>query len=62
MYGVPICTEAASTLAWVAKLNEETNEAIREVLKVSRLALAHGLVKITGKPVKFYFEEREKQC
>ena len=29
---------AASTLAWVAKLNEKTNEAIREAVKVSRLA------------------------
>nr|DAS31580.1 MAG TPA: RECOMBINATION ENDONUCLEASE VII [Caudoviricetes sp.] len=33
-----------------------------EKLLIFRLALAHGLVRITGKPVKFYFEEREKQC
>lgn len=33
---------AASTLAWVAKLNEETGEAIREALKVSRLAEMDG--------------------
>ena len=33
---------AASTLAWVAKLNEETNEAIREAVKVSRLAEVDG--------------------
>lgn len=33
---------AASTLAWVAKLNEESNEAIREALKVSRLAEVDG--------------------
>ena len=33
-----------------------------EKLLTFRLALAHGLVRITGKPVKFYFEEREKQC
>jgi len=28
-----------------------------EKLFIFRLALAHGLVRITGKPVKFYFEE-----
>lgn len=31
-----------------------------EKLLTFRLALAHGLVRITGKPVKFYFEEYEK--
>ena len=38
---------AASTLAWVAKLDEETGEAIREALKVSRLAesVRHGFMR-----------------
>jgi len=31
-----------------------------EKLLTFRLALAHGLVRITGKPVKFYFEEHGK--
>ena len=31
-----------------------------EKLLIFRLALAHGLVRITGKPVKFYFEEYGK--
>lgn len=31
-----------------------------EKLLTFRLALAHGLVRITGKPVKFYFEEHER--
>jgi len=31
-----------------------------EKLLTFRLALAHGLVRITGKPVKFYFEEYGK--
>lgn len=33
-----------------------------EKLLTFRLALAYGLIQITGRPVKFYFEEREKQC
>lgn len=33
---------AASMLAWVAKLSEETGEAIQEALKVSRLAEVGG--------------------
>ena len=35
---------AVSTLAWVAKLSEETGEAIQEALKVSRLAEVGGNV------------------
>ena len=31
-----------------------------EKLLTFRLALAYGLIQITGRPVKFYFEEREK--
>ena len=32
-----------------------------EKLFTFRLALAHGLVRITGKPVKFYFEEHKQR-
>lgn len=32
-----------------------------EKLLTFRLALAHGLVRITGKPVKFYFEEHKQR-
>ena len=39
---------AASTLAWVAKLDEETGEAIREALKVSRLAEIFMMQKLTS--------------
>ncbi|MBF1662195.1 MAG: HNH endonuclease [Selenomonas noxia] len=33
-----------------------------EKLLTFRLALAHGLIRLTGRPVKFYFEECEKRC
>ena len=32
-----------------------------EKLLTFRLALAHGLIQLTGRPVKFYFEEYEKR-
>ena len=32
-----------------------------EKLLTFRLALAHGLIRLTGRPVKFYFEECEKR-
>lgn len=32
-----------------------------EKLLTFRLALAHGLIRLTGRPVKFYFEEHEKR-
>lgn len=32
-----------------------------EKLFIFRLALAYGVIQLTGKPVKFYFEEREKR-
>lgn len=32
-----------------------------EKLLTFRLALAHGLIQLTGRPVKFYFEECEKR-
>lgn len=32
-----------------------------EKMLTFRLALAHGLIKLTGRPVKFYFEEYEKR-
>ena len=32
-----------------------------EKLLTFRLALAHGLIRLTGRPVKFYFEEYEKR-
>ena len=56
---------------WKSKKSTMSVEGLREQLGLIvgrleklltfRLALAHGLIRITGRPVKFYFEEYEKR-
>ena len=55
------CNFYKSTLS-VEGLREQLGLIIGrlEKLLTFRLALAHGLIRLTGRPVKFYFEEHER--
>ena len=56
------CNFYKSTMS-IERLREELGHIVGrlEKLFIFRLAIAYGLIELTGKPVKFYFEGRERR-